>query len=210
METFDIVLFSPPSRMINHYRPPLGLLYVGGYLTRMGLRVKIIDVPLKEQIRNKQFFGNIGYTIENVHNRMIDEFKKVDAKIVGISCYTPEYFETLKLARDVRAVNSSCKIIVGGIHPTFYPQDFLEGTVGLVDVCVIGEGEITAFELAESLLGRSKKSLDQIQGIAYRQEGSGKVITTQSRHPAVDLDEISYPDYSLIDFHIRLFHAHVS
>lgn len=199
METFDIVLFSPPSRMINHYRPPVGLLYVGGYLTHMGLRVKIIDVPLEEQIRDKQFFDNIDHTIENVHNRMIDEFKKVDTKIAGISCYTPEYFETLKLARDIRKVNSECKIIVGGIHPTLNPEDFFDSDERLVDICVVGEGEVTAYELVEILLGRSKNTLDQIQGIVYRQDGSETLITTERRPPAADLDEISYPDYSLID-----------
>lgn len=199
METFDIVLFSPPSRMINHYRPPLGLLYVGGYLTHMGLRVKIIDVPLEEQIRNKEFFGNMGHTIESVHNRMIDEFKKVDTKIAGISCYTPEYFETIRLSRDIRKVNSACKIIVGGIHPTFYPEDFFDSDEQLVDICVVGEGEVTAYELVENLLGRGKKSLNQIEGIVYRQENSGRHVATEPRPPVTKLDEISYPDYSLID-----------
>jgi len=165
----------------------------------MGLRVKIIDVPLEEQIRDKEFFDNIGNTVENVHNRMINEFKNVETGIVGISCYTPEYPEVLRLARDVRKVNSACKIIVGGIHPTFYPEDFLDTDERLVDICVIGEGEITAFELVDSLLGRSKKTLNQIQGIAYRQQGQGEVVTTEIRKPSTNLDEISYPEYSLID-----------
>src|SRR3989338_5162808 len=107
MENFDVVLFSPPSRMINHYRPPMGLLYVGGYLTHKGLKVKIIDVPLEEQIRDKQFFDTIDQTIEAVHNRMMEEFKKINTKIVGISCYTPEYFETLKLANSYAVTSPS-------------------------------------------------------------------------------------------------------
>lgn len=199
MESFDIVLFSPPSRMINHYRPPVGLIYVGGYLTHKGLKVKIIDVPLEEQIRNKQFFDNIDTTIDNVHQRMINEFRKINTKIAGISCYTPEYFETLKLARDIRKVNSECKIIVGGIHPTLNPEDFFDSDERFVDICIIGEGEVTAYELVESLLGRSKNTLDQIQGIVYRQDGSEILLTTERRPLAADLDEISYPDYSLID-----------
>jgi len=199
MENFDIVLFSPPSRMINHYRPPVCLLYIGGYLARKGLRVKIIDVPLEKQIRDKEFFNNIGPTLENVHNRMLDEFKKLNTGIVGISCYTPEYSEVVKLARDIRKINSVCKIIVGGIHPTFYPEHFFDADEGLVDVCVIGEGEITAFEVVENLLGRSKKTLSQIQGIAYREEGQKGFVTAQMREPSGDLDAISLPDYSLID-----------
>lgn len=199
MESFDIVLFSPPSRMINHYRPPVGLMYVGGYLTHKGLKVKVIDVPLKAQIRDKQFFDNIDHTIENVHNRMIGEFKKINTKIAGISCYTPEYSETLKLARDIRKINSSCKIIVGGIHPTFYPEDFFDIEERLVDFCVVGEGEITVYELVECLLGKNIKPLDQIRGIVYCQNDSAKHVATEKRLPVINLDEISYPDYSLID-----------
>ena len=174
-------------------------MYVGGYLTRMGLRVKIIDIPIEKQVRDKQFFNNIDLTIKNIHNRMIDEFKKLTTKIVGISCYTPEYFEVLELAKDIREVNSSCKIITGGIHPTLYPKDFFDNNEHLIDICVIGEGEVTTYELIENLLGRSNKTLSQIKGIAYRQEGSRNIITTESRKAAVNLDEISYPDYSLID-----------
>jgi len=199
MENFDVVLFSPPSRMINHYRPPMGLLYVGGYLTHKGLKVKIIDVPLEEQIRDKQFFDTIDQTIEAVHNRMMEEFKKINTKIVGISCYTPEYFETLKLAKDIRRINSSCKIIVGGIHPTFYPEDFFDIDERLIDFCVVGEGEVTAYELVESLLGKNNKTLDRIPGIVYSVNNSSKLMTTEKRLPVTNLDEISYPDYRLID-----------
>lgn len=199
MENFDIVLFSPPSRMINHYRPPVGLMYVGGYLTHKGLKVKIIDVPLKIQIRDKQFFDTIDQTIENVHNQMMDEFKKLTTKVVGISCYTPEYFETLKLAKDIRKINSSCKIIVGGIHPTFYPEEFFDSGERLVDFCVVGEGEVTAYELVECLIDKNKKQLGEIPGIVYCQDNSGKLVTTEKRLPVNNLDEISYPDYSLVD-----------
>ncbi len=193
------MLFSPPSRMINHYRPPVGLMYLGGYLVRKGLQVKIIDVVLDEQIRDKHFFTTIDQRIENIHQRMLDEFKKLKTGIVGISCYTPEYFETLRLAKDIRKINQSCKIIVGGIHPTFYPEDFLDIPERLVDFCVIGEGEITLWELVESLLDRSKKPLSSIQGIAYKQEVSNRIVVTEKRPPAANLDEISFPDYSLID-----------
>ena len=58
LKNYDIVLVSPPSRMINHFRPPLSLMYVGGYLQYRGMRVKIIDVPMKSIVRNKEFYKN--------------------------------------------------------------------------------------------------------------------------------------------------------
>lgn len=198
MEYFDIVLFSPPSRMINHYRPPLGLLYIGGYLARMGLRIKIIDVPLKEQIRSKHFFENIENTIEAVYQKMLDEFRKLKTKIAGISCYTPEYFEVIRLARAIKKIDNSVKIIVGGVHPTLYPQDFFDGETG-VDICVLGEGEITTYELCQNILSDGKKKLTEIKGIAYLDTKLQKLVCTPRSPLTENLDDISFPDYSLID-----------
>lgn len=195
---FDVVLFSPPSRMINHYRPSVGLLYVGGYLTHMGLRVKIIDVPLKEQVRDKKFFDNLENIIEDVYQRMLDDFRQVKTKIVGISCYTPEYCEVVKLARTIKKIDESVTIIVGGIHPTLYPQDFFDGETG-VDICILGEGELTTYELCQSILNNGKIDLSEIRGIAYFDSKLQRVVYTPRRPLAENLDDISFPDYTLID-----------
>ncbi|MFH1459871.1 MAG: radical SAM protein [Candidatus Omnitrophota bacterium] len=198
MKHYDIVLFSPPSRMINHYRPPVALMYVGGYLTHKGMRVKIIDEPMKEQIRTKEFFDNIDNVIDDIHNKMITEFKKTKTKIVGISCYTPEYFEVVKIAKAIKEIDSSVKVIVGGIHPTFLPEDFFDEETG-VDICVLGEGELTTYELCKNLLSSDNSDLSKIKGIAYFDKQTKKTVITPKRPLCDNLDEISYPDYSLID-----------
>ena len=40
---------------------------------------------------------------------MISEFKQIKTKVVGISCYTPEYFEVVKLAKDIKKIDNSVK-----------------------------------------------------------------------------------------------------
>lgn len=198
MEYFDIVLFSPPSRMINHYRPPLALLYVGGYLSRKGLRVKIIDTPMKEQVRNEAFFEKIDDTLSNIHQQMIAEFKKIKTKIVGITCYTPEYYEVIGLARDIKKNDPSVTIIAGGVHPSFYPHEFFDEDTG-IDICVLGDGEVVTYELCQKILSGCEADLQKVGGIVYRDCVSGKIIQTQDRHMVGNLDEISFPDYGLID-----------
>ena len=94
--TYDVVFVSPPSRMINHYRPPVGLLYIGGYLQKKRLNVKIIDVPMKNVVRNKVFYQNIDEELKKIERQMIDEFKGVKTKAVGIAFFTPEYFEVFE------------------------------------------------------------------------------------------------------------------
>lgn len=198
METYDIVLFSPPSRMVNHYRPPVGLLYLGGYLTHHGLRVKIVDAPLKEQTRNKAFFRDLDAVMEDIFQRMLELFRGVKTKVVGISCYTPEYFETIALARAIKKIDPEVKVIVGGIHPTFYPHDFFDASTG-IDICVLGEGETAVLDLCEYFSGRLVRQFCEIPGIAYFDEKTGRTVTTQDRPLVENLDLISFPDYSLID-----------
>lgn len=198
MRTFEIALFSPPSRMANHYRPPVGLLYIGGYLTRKGYKVKIIDVPIGKQIKNRDFFRKMDSLLKTVENRMIEDYKKNMCDIVGISCYTPEYYEVVSLVKSIKQANPKAKIIIGGIHPTLYPDDFLDEDCG-VDFCVIGEGEATMHELCASLLDGTGRPFGEIPGLAFIDKTTGKKVFTPQRQIAENLDDISHPDYSLID-----------
>lgn len=198
MDNFDIVLFSPPSRMLNHYRPPMALLYLGGYLTHRGLKAKIIDVPIKKQVRDKKFRANVKLIVEDINRQMIEDFKNVKAKIVGITCYSTEFAEVLRLIKDIKRVDSSVKIIIGGIHPTLMPMDFFEEDTG-VDICVVGEGEVTLYELVQRILTNPEKGFDDIKGIVFKDEVTKKVKINPLRHLVENLDDISFPDYSLID-----------
>ncbi len=195
---FDVVLFSPPSRMVNHYRPPVGLLYLGGYLKNRGYSVKVIDVPIKDQVRNAAFFKNISTVLEKVHEKMISDFKRVNAKIIGISCYTPEFYETLKIAKAVKNINPEVIVVVGGVHPTLYAEDFFNEDTG-VDICVLGEGEETLADICDNLISGKKGDLKNIKGIAFKENTTGKVVFTEPRALLKNLDEISMPDYSLVD-----------
>ncbi len=197
-EQYDVVLFSPPSRMVNHFRPPVGLLYLGGYLGKKGFKVKIIDVPMKEQIRSRAFFDNIGPVLEDVHQKMIGAFTGVKTKIVGISCYTPEFYEVVRIARTVKELDPSVVVVVGGVHATLYPSDFFDEETG-VDICVLGEGELTLADICTKLSSEKNTDLRAIAGIAFKDAQTGQMVATGQRLLAENLDEISCPDYGLID-----------
>ena len=196
--TYDVVLVSPPSRMINHYRPPVGLLYIGGYLQKKGMKVKIIDVPMKNVVRNKVFYQNIDEELKKIERQMIDEFKGVKTKAVGIAFFTPEYFEVFDLARAYKKIDPGVKIFVGGIHPTLYPDEIFEERNCPIDFTVIGEGEITCYELVKTI-NENRNNYKDIAGIAYLDKKADQVIKTNLRPLCENLDEISYPAYNLVD-----------
>jgi radical SAM superfamily enzyme YgiQ (UPF0313 family) len=195
---YDIVLVSPPSRMINHYRPPMALVYLAGYLQKMGMKVKIIDVPMKNVIRNEEFYKNIDNELRAIEDQMVSEFQSIETKIVGITFYTPEFFEVFNLAKRFKEHNPGLQVIVGGIHPTFYPEEIFEEKDCPIDFAIIGEGEITLYELTKAIL-ENKNDYSGIKGIAYLDETSNQMIKTQVRPVEDDLDKISFPAYNLID-----------
>jgi len=123
----NIVLVNPPSRSINHYRPPLSLMYVAEYFRSHDWRVRILDLPIKQVVRDKKFWKDRDRTVEQLTYATLKKLKYMYPEYVGISCYSPELDEVKDLIRKVRATMKT-KIIVGGIHPTLHPEDF-EGMV---------------------------------------------------------------------------------
>jgi len=162
MELYDVVLISPPSRAINHFRPPISLVYLGGYLTYKGLRVKIIDPKLDDVIRDKKFYADIDKTLLGIRSKIMQELWKVKTDHVGISCYSGEVDEVKSLVSYIEK-STHATVIVGGIHPTLNPTEFKN--------TIVGEGEIPLYLR----------------------------VTGKNLKVKYDIDEISRPNYSLID-----------
>ena len=80
---YDILLLSPPSRSFNHYRPPMALIYLAGYLKHFGLKPKVIDVTEKTVVRDKQFFDNIAVHTQEIEDEILSLVKKNPANIAG-------------------------------------------------------------------------------------------------------------------------------
>ncbi|MFA6185083.1 MAG: radical SAM protein [Candidatus Shapirobacteria bacterium] len=193
---FDIVLLSPPSRSFNHYRPPMALIYLAGYLKHNNLSCKIIDVTEKTVIRNKKFFDQINKHRQSIEDEIIKQIKNNPTNIYGITCYTPEYFEVLDLAKKIKEINPKATIIVGGIHPTLYPNELFEEKNTPVDFEVIGEGEETLFELLTAIKNKIN-DFSKIKGIAYLNKD--KIVNNPLRPLQENLDCISFADYDQID-----------
>lgn len=115
----DVVLVSPPSRMLNHFRPPFSLMYVAEWYRAQGKTVKIIDLTMDRIIRDNKFLSEKKSIVEEIRDKTINEIKKYKPKLVGISCYSPEFDEVKDLISRIKY-----PIIVGGIHPTLKPDDF--------------------------------------------------------------------------------------
>ena len=185
----DVCLVSPPQRAYNHNRPPLALMLLASYLLENRVSVEIADpkseIAISGEVKN------------NIVNQILKQIENGKPRIVGISCYTPEYNDVISLARRIKEFDRNIKIIVGGVHATLRSQDFFFND-SPVDFVVIGEGELTLFELAQAIL-KGDKDFRNIYGIGYYDEEKNEYVQTEERPLIHDLDALPFPAYDKVD-----------
>lgn len=115
--------------------------------------------------------------------------------IIGISAFTIQYCNAIKLAKKIKE-SYDCPIILGGIHTSTLP----ESLDPVFTAGVVGEGEVTFNELVERF--EREKSLQpeqlfQINGLVYFNEGN--ITITPARHLVDPLDKLPIIDRSFIN-----------
>ena len=157
---------------------PLGLAYVAAALEQNGYRVQIYDNYVLEQ------------TIEEVKS----EVRKRSPEIVGITCSSLTYSRCIETAKAVKEACPSCKVVVGGPHPSYMPQTMLDHAE--IDYAVIGEGEQAMVRLVTSIIKREKgAAIAKIPGIACMI--NGQIVKTAPEFIS-DLDQIPLPARHLL------------
>jgi anaerobic magnesium-protoporphyrin IX monomethyl ester cyclase len=129
--------------------------------------------------------------------RQIIETRKPD--IVGISSLFTTYAEeALDIAQIVKETDARIITIMGGTHPTLFPEHCLHSPH--VDYVIRGEGETPLFQLITQLKTGDRKSITAIPGVSFK-DNTGLHISDISIEDNIDL----IPDRSLInsaDYHI--------
>jgi anaerobic magnesium-protoporphyrin IX monomethyl ester cyclase len=173
------LLFVNPCLRRNSYTKllPVGLAYVMTYLAERGYRGDLLDVDLNEYEDDyvEKFVADGGYDI------------------ILVGSIVTHYRWIKWFVRTVKRVSPRTKVIVGNSVGGSAPEVFLANTPA--DVCVIGEGEVTAFHILEAY--RLGLPLQQVEGIALRGE-DGAIVKTPPRK-AGNIDDFPVPDWSLFD-----------
>lgn len=90
--------------------PPLGLAYVAGALEKAGFQVEMLD----------------NYLLEKSVDEIKQTVKRLNPEIVGITCSSASYPRCVETAKAVKEVLPSCKVVVGGWHPSYVPESLLQ------------------------------------------------------------------------------------
>ncbi|MFX0007302.1 MAG: B12-binding domain-containing radical SAM protein [Promethearchaeota archaeon] len=160
--------------------PPMGILYLGTYLSENNFEVSILDQFARD-------FSN---------EETINWIKREDPDILGFSTITTAGTgkSSANIARSVKEkVNPNIKILFGNYHATFNDTRILN-KYPFIDGCVRGEGENTLLEIAEKL--EKGKNFEDIRGLTYRE--NGRIIRNDDRPLIKNIDSLPFPNRKLL------------
>ena len=174
-----LFVYPPVSKKNEYYTFPLGMAYVYAYAKKRNI---------------KCFSLNLNH-VDEAEKSLKDAILANDIDIIasgGISYFWNEIEYVFVTAKRIkRGIISVC----GGSIMTSTPELAMKNLP--VDYGVIGEGEITFFELISTL--NNNEDISKVDGIIFR-DTAGILQKSLARKPIMDLDELPFPDYSAFGF----------
>lgn len=149
---------------------PAGLLTLDAVLREAGHQVTLANL------------SGLGW------NRVRQLLLQLRPAVLGISQFTHNRVDSLRLARLARELDPACLVVMGGPHATHCWRELLERHAE-VDIVVLGEGEETLVELLEARAAGTP--LAAVAGIAWRDQGVARL--SAPRAPLADLDSLPLP-----------------
>jgi radical SAM superfamily enzyme YgiQ (UPF0313 family) len=162
------------------YNPPLGILFIAGYLRdHSNHEVQIID----SQVEGLDY------------NDLEKRFMAKEFNVVGITTMTLTILDVVDTVKLVKKISPKCKVVLGGPHVHIFPQETI--TLEGVDFLIKGEGEISFLKLLDALEGRT--NIADVPGLVYK-NSIGEVIETHAEEMIIDLDALSFPARDLTPY----------
>ncbi len=158
--------------------PPLGVAYVAAALEQSGHRVTLVDAT-GEALDQRLPAAHPGLVAYGLSIPEIVERIPHDTAAIGLSVmFSQQWPHAEALVRAIHAQRPDTPIFVGGEHATGTWEHLLTRCPEIT-ACVLGEGELTAVELAAWVDG--KISLDSVAGIAFREGGIARKSAARRR-----------------------------
>jgi len=203
MAKLRVLLVYPNLQMVNLL--PSNIAVLSAYLKRAGIDVKLFDTTLYrtaeksvDEIRVEHMqlrpFNLEDKGVSYKKTDVFEDFKKLVEQykpdILGISATDDTVSLGLALVSTVK--DKKIHTIMGGIYPTFAPEEAIKND--LVDSICLGEGEEAFLEYCEKY--QANKPFTDIKNIWTKQ--NGKIIKNDLRKP-LDLDTLPYEDFTVFE-----------
>ena len=174
-----VLLVNPITRNISLSSPDLGLGYLAKALERENHPVYILDCV------------NLRLTFNNFE----DYIASFDFDVIGFRVFSTDLFSVKKSLLIVKKRRPDAKIILGGAHPSAFPEQTLQ-YFEEADFAIRGEAETGLADLISNFSKLDIVRKTQIPGLIWR--NNGEIISNPPIFPE-DLDSLGYPDWDLIN-----------
>jgi phosphonoacetaldehyde methylase len=204
-ENPKVLLIAPPITIPKYMQkrciPPLGISYIASSLRQANIEVDIIDCCV-EGWHIERVSGNL-VTYGLPPSQIEDRIKKGKYDVVGLSVLfstdLPNLYETSKI---VRKSLPDCTVMVGGLHPTIYPEETFQLDVEYnekrtIDFVMRGEGENRLVDFINLLKsGKVNKNSDGLVGFLGDKDNT--FISNNQTETIEDIDSIPFPAFDLL------------
>lgn len=193
-----ITLIRPPAVTSPHSHsvdliPPIGVAYVAAALEAAGHAVTFIDAlgSAPDQCQPAAYPGLVAYglSIDEVVDRIPG-----DTQGIGVSTmFSQQWPHVEAMLHTIAERFPDVPLFVGGEHASATWR-YLLAQCPEISVCVLGEGELTAVDVADWIDGR--RVLEEIPGIAFRKQGKAhrSAVRPRLHEPA----QVPWPAWHLV------------
>ena len=173
--------------------PPLSLAYLAAVLRNAGYGVGIVDAQGSDIFSIRQSVCG-RYNLQGLDSEALIDLIEPDTYVVGVSLmFSQEWPPQRDFIQALRRRIPNVVIIVGGEHPTAFPEYTLRDCPE-IDYVITSEGEYTFLELVHRLF-HGKDTADS-PGICYIKADGGFVSNGYSRR-ITHISELPRPAWDL-------------
>ena len=153
---------------------PLNLGLLGSVLIDNGYSVDLINYNVHEDWKELIF---------NILN------ERTDIAYVGFTAMSSQVESAYKTAKEIKQKHPEVPIVFGGVHVTLVPEGVVKG--GVVDFCVVNEGDVAVIRLAEYVNG--KIPIESVPNLVTLKDG--KLLVTEKAPPSTfdSLPQVMHP-----------------
>ncbi|MBI2082664.1 MAG: B12-binding domain-containing radical SAM protein [Deltaproteobacteria bacterium] len=168
------LLFVYPNQ-IHQENVSLGLSYISSYVKQFGHETALIDYTW-------------GGTVQDCINKC-EEFKP---HLVGFSLTSGDLMFSLEIARAIKRLDKSIKIMFGASHATVAPKDSLQ--YDEVDMACVGEAEESVRQLLDHM--QNERDYYDTPNFWFKKE-NGEIVSNCVSLLEMNLDKLPFPDRDL-------------
>jgi len=196
-----VLFVDPPFQRFmkfHRYYYPMGLASMAAVLIRAGHEARVYDAERCDQGDTLSWSAVAGRHSDYLAGLADDRhpiWQEVEATIraerpdlVGITALSVKAASARRVAAIAKRVNPDAAVVVGGDHPTIFPEQFLRDPT--IDFAVRGEGEAAILDLVSHLDGAAAGE-DGLAGISWRTPQG--IRHGPDREPIMDLDGLPFP-----------------